>query len=81
MKERDGGWRVRFFPQKQAGFVSIDLATLGIHDAAVAALDADGEPVEDSFDKIEKENGILTIRHSDPQVWSFRLLPAERSAE
>ena len=81
MKEKAGVWRVRFFPQKQAGFVSVDLAALGIPDAAVTALDADGNAVPDSFDKVVKKEGVLTISHSDPRVWSFRLLPTERSAE
>lgn len=42
MREADGSRRIRFFPQKQMGFVSIDLAASGFEPAEVVALDAEG---------------------------------------
>ncbi|MEI3001546.1 MAG: DUF5696 domain-containing protein [Victivallis sp.] len=77
MREADGSRRIRFFPQKQMGFVSIDLAASGFEPAEVVALDAEGNPVAGSLDGVERGSGTLTIRHRDPRVWSFRLTPGK----
>lgn len=73
MKEKDGSWRLRFFPQKQAGFATVNLKKLGFTPRRVLALDADGNPQERHGDSVQTEPDQLIIRHRDPKVWSFRL--------
>lgn len=81
MKESDTSYRVRFFPQKQAGFVTIDPAALGLgNDVKVVALDTDGQALEKCSDRFELKPGALTIYHHDPNVWSFRLHSSQEGA-
>lgn len=73
IRENAGSWRLRFFPQRQAGTVKIDLSALGGSLLKVQALNGDGDPLDSKLDGNSAEGNMLTIRHSDPEVWSYRL--------
>lgn len=74
---REGaGWRLRFFPQRACGVVKLALNGVGRKGAKATALDRKGDPVETPRDSVRFGDGVLVIAHHDPNVWSYRLLPA-----
>ncbi len=75
---REGpGWRLRFFPQRACGVVKLALKGIGRQGAKATALDRMGNPIETPRDSVRIGGGVLVIAHHDPNVWSYRLMPAK----
>ncbi len=72
-READGNWRLRFFPHRWMGMVTVDLEQLGFSPSKVEALDGEGNTLSSPGDEITQHPGKLTIRHRDGKVWSYRL--------
>jgi len=69
----DNGWRLRFFPQKSCGLVKIKTGKLGGQITQAIPLDRDGKPLAENRDEVKLDNGELSIKRVDANVWSYQL--------